>query len=402
MNDILPLKRPSQPTQPAAAPDVEQKQSTLTEPLLPVLLLDEQAPHMPSKKHSFFKKLVMFLVAVAIMLGSAAGAGFLWYQQALSPMSSDKNAVKISVTIESGSTPSQIAELLSQKQIIRDVTAFKIYTRLTNTQNRLQAGLYRLTPAESTEDIVEHLVAGKVDEFTLTFYPGATLTDTTAKDKDKKVDVTTILQRAGYPTEDISAALNKTYDHPLFVDKPATADLEGYIYGETYNFSSSATVEDILTRTFDEFYAKIKQNNLIDGFKKHNLSLYQGITLASIIQREVPTRDDQKQVAQVFYTRMADGMMLGSDVTYQYAADKRGVPRDNNLDDPYNTRINAGLPPGPIGAPGLSSLLAVANPADGDYVYFLSGDDDITYFARTNEEHEQNKKTHCAYKCSLP
>jgi UPF0755 protein len=93
-------------------------------------------------------------------------------------------------------------------------------------------------------------------------------------------------------------------------------------------------------------------------------------------------------------------MPLGSDVTYQYAAKQLGVAPTPDLDSPYNTRKNPGLPPGPIAVPGLSALEAVAAPAAGDYVYFLSGDDEVTYFARTNAEHEANIKNHCQIKCA--
>ena len=122
--------------------------------------------------------------------------------------------------------------------------------------------------------------------------------------------------------------------------------------------------------------------------------------MASIIQREVSNPEDQRIVAQVFYRRLAEGMRLESDVTYQYICDKLGVPRDVKYDSPYNTRLYAGLPIGPISNPGRSALLAVASPADTNYLYFLSGDNDITYFAYTNEEHEQNRENYCAIKCA--
>jgi UPF0755 protein len=185
-------------------------------------------------------------------------------------------------------------------------------------------------------------------------------------------------------------------------DKPASADLEGYVFGETYQFNSGATVQDIIQRTLDQLSTVVTDNGLVAKLKAHGLNLYEGITLASIIQREVSSPADEKQVAQVFYSRLSSGMMLGSDVTYQYIADKTGVARDPNLNSPYNTRRFAGLPPGPISAPGENALLAVANPSVGDYLFFLSGDDDVTYFARTNAEHEANITDHCKVKCATP
>jgi UPF0755 protein len=99
---------------------------------------------------------------------------------------------------------------------------------------------------------------------------------------------------------------------------------------------------------------------------------------------------------------MSQGIQLGSDVTYQYIADKTGIPRDPGIDSPYNTRRFIGLPPGPISSPGLSALKAVGSPASSDYLYFLSGDDDVTYFAKTEAEHEANISAHCKVKCATP
>ena len=325
----------------------------------------------------------------------------VWYQMALQPLKTGDDIANVRITIEAGSTPSQIGQLLAEKEIIRDKNAFALYTRLHNVRNNLQAGDFSLSPTESTPVIVGHLTSGKTEQYAVTFYPGATL-NIASTEADKTPSHRQVLEDAGFSTEEINEAFAATYDHPLFVDKPVSADLEGYIYGETYQVAMGASAKQILTRTFDEYYAQIEKNNLLAGFEKQGLTLHQAIILGSIIQREVPSQADQKQVAQIFLKRYNEGEKLGSDVTYHYAADKAGKMRDFNLDDPYNTRKYAGLPPGPIASPGISALQAVANPAEGDYVFFLSGDDDKTYYARTQAEHDANIAAHCAFKCSLP
>ena len=163
-----------------------------------------------------------------------------------------------------------------------------------------------------------------------------------------------------------------------------------------------------MQRSINHLEKIVKKYNLEGKFKARGLTLYQGITLASIIQREsigcgsgVETCEDQRKIASVFYNRLKANMPLGSDVTYQYIADKTGVERSPNLKSPYNTRIQKGLTPGPIASPSLSALNAAADPINSDYLYFLSGDDDITYFAKTNEEHESNVKAHCQKKCQI-
>ena len=146
----------------------------------------------------------------------------------------------------------------------------------------------------------------------------------------------------------------------------------------------------------------VVKGNLKDKYAEHGFNLYQGIILASIVQKEEPHIENQKAVAQVFYNRLAKDMNLGSDPTYEYAAIKLGLanPRAQyNLDSPYNTRIHGGLTPAPIASPGAAALQAVAEPDDNNYLFFLSGDDDKLYFATTDEEHQQNTIQHCQKKC---
>lgn len=346
------------------------------------------------------KIIVWVLIVIFSLVIIPFVSGIIWYNIQLTSVGVGIAKYK-KVTITPGSTSAQIGEQLKKQALIRNALVFDMYSRLAKKNNLLRAGTYRLSPTETTPQIVQHLVEGSsLDTFDVTFYYGATLIDNT--DNKNKYDVTTVLSKAGYTDEEITSAFKADYSSPLFADKPISADIEGYVYGDTYNFNSGVSVDEILQKTFDEFYSVIQKNNLIEGFARHNLNLYQGITLASIVQREASNPDDQKKVAQVFYSRLSMGMSLGSDVTYQYIADKTGIARDPMLDSPYNTRRYTGLPPGPISSPGLTALLAVANPADTDYLFFLAGDDGITYFAHTEAEHEANIINHCQINCSTP
>jgi UPF0755 protein len=330
---------------------------------------------------------------------------FVWFQIQLSPAGNDIHEFK-KITIAENSTSTQISKQLQDQKIIRSSLVFDIYVKLSNDGSKLQAGTYRLSPADSTPEIIDHFTKGSVDQYDITFYPGSTLVDNTSKPVTKKQDVTSVLRQAGYTESEISAAFRDTYNTPddqiLFTGKPAGSDLEGYIYGDTYAINDGASVHEIIQKALDKFYSVVKDNNLIASFASHKLNLFQGIILASIVQREANTTSDQRQVAQVFYSRLSVGMMLGSDVTYQYIADKMGVARDPNLDSPYNTRRFTGLPPGPIAAPGLSALQAVASPASGDYLYFLAGDNGVMYFANTQAEHDANISKYCKINCSTP
>lgn len=415
--DILPPRRPrgTDPSlsadQSAGLPDGENENIMQTPLQLPRPVLEESSSEM-SPDETIPKRsrrriwLWSALGAVILLLVLATGA-VLWYMQALRPV--DPQATeRVRVSVAEQSRAREIGQLLYDKRLIRSTLAFDIYTRISGTRNALKAGSYNLSASESTQEVVEHLVAGRADTMTITFYPGATLRDGTDTPEEKKTDVTTMLLRAGYTQDEIDTALAKQYDHPLFDGKPASAGLEGYVYGETYNFNSDATVEEILIHTFDVFYQKIQEQNIIDPLKQRGLSLYQGVILASIVQREVSSSNaseassDQRQVAQVFYSRLEMNMPLGSDVTAYYGADQIGAMRSVEVDTPYNTRKHAGLTPGPIATPTVGALAAVANPASGDFLYFLSGDDHVTYFARTDAEHEANIRNHCHVKCAIP
>lgn len=384
MNDILPPKRP-QPR-----PPISQKAS---EPKQPApLLLEEPEQHLlleAPKRRSKAKIALIILGSIIGILLVAVIASVLWYQSQLHPVDS-ANTNKVRVTIASGSSPAQIGDQLEKGRLVRSSLAFDIYTRLAGVRSTLQAGTYSLSPSESVEQIVKHLTSGKVDEFSLTFLPGATLSDHRA-----------VLVKAGFDADEIDRALKKTYDHALFADKPAGTDLEGYIYGETYNFETTASVEKILERTFDEFYKVVEKYDLVNKYREQGLNLYEGITLASVVQKEVSRPADQKQVAQVFLKRLREGMPLGADATFVYGAKKLGVTPSVDLDSPYNTRIHAGLPPGPIASPGAGALQAVAAPASGDYLFFVSGDDGTTHFAHTQAEHEANTQQYCHANCRL-
>jgi UPF0755 protein len=310
----------------------------------------------------------------------------VWYYGALGAVSGSQQVIDF--TIISGEAPDVVADNLHSKGLIKNAAAFRLYLKLNGKQGSIMAGVYELKPSYKAVQIADMITSGQVSMNSITFLPGGTLADAKA-----------VLLKVGYSAADIDAALAATYDSPVLADKPAGADLEGYIYGETYYFYKNAPVADIIKRCLDELNKVVQDNGLVAKFNNQGLNLYQGITMASIVQRE--GGDDLPGVAQVFLTRYHDGMTLGSDVTYQYAADKLGVERDPALDSPYNTRVHTGLPPGPISSPGQAALLAIAKPAVADYLYFLSGDDGKTYFAHTDEEHQANIRDHCQTKCLI-
>lgn len=354
-----------------------------------LLVAGAKTPLLPAETPKRSKKrwILGGLAALVLIVIVAVLSAFWWYDSALQPRSTDNHRIR--VTIDQGLAPDQIAKTLEDKGVIKSAFAFQILLKQSGDRDKLQAGTYLLSPTQSSREVLDWLVEGKVDTFSVTILPGQTL-----------ADIKKMLVGDGFVAADVDAAFTKKYTHPLLADKPDGVNLEGYIYPETYQINSQTTVEQLLTRTFDEFYAQIQAKNLQAELKDHGFNLHQGITLASIIQMEASHSADRKQVAQVFEKRLKDGITLGSDVTYMYAAKLTGQTASPNLDSPYNTRKNKGLPPGAIASFTIDALQAVAEPASGDYLYFVAGDDGTVYFAHTEAEHEQNIKKYCTKLCS--
>lgn len=306
-----------------------------------------------------------------------------------------ENGDVINFIVEPGENVSKVGYKLKNEGLISSKTSFEIYARL-NSLNSIKAGKYEISSSMTIPEILKLLNEGQqvTKTFNVMFLPGGTV----------KMAKQTLIS-AGFSENEVDHALEFDYTNEfpqLFADKPSDTDLEGFLWGETHTFEKDIDVKDIIRRFLGDFQQKVISLNLEEKFKEQGLNLYEGITLASIVQKEtLDNPEDQKMVAGVFFNRMRSGMNLGSDVTYQYIADKLGIRRDYNLQNPYNLRIHTGLTPTPIATPGLSALNAVANPIASPYLFFLSGDDDKTYFATTDEEHTQNIKNYCQQKCQI-
>ncbi|MBL8159165.1 endolytic transglycosylase MltG [Candidatus Saccharibacteria bacterium] len=326
------------------------------------------------------------VAGLTVVMLAAIGGSIFWYFEALkAPAASAKPEL---FTVKSGDSASAIAGRLHQQGLIRDTLAFQIALRLSGKAGNIKAGSYRLAASENATDIMEKLESGKVDVVNLQISPGITLDM-----------VKTQFVGIGFRKDAVDAAFTKRYEHPLLKDRPGTATLEGYVFPDTYRIQLDEGPEVALKQVFDTFYKKLTAENAIDGAKARGLNLHQLVTLASIIEKEVSSAEDQAHVAQVFLKRMKEDMALGSDVTYMYAAKLMGVKATPELQSPYNTRLVKGLPPGPIANTRLGAIKAVLNPTPTEDLYFVAGDNGITYFSKTLAEHEANVSAHCQLGC---
>lgn len=410
-NYNVPVRSTVRPTVPPVAPVPPAPAEQPHTPVPPVdLSLSE--PPAPKSRRPLLKTILLSIVFVIV---AVVGGAAIWYQSALKPVNSASTAKK-AFAVAKGQRLSTIAGNLEAAGLIKNQYAFQLYARLSD-KSSIPEGTCSLSPAESVSQIASALAAGCHDFKAVTFYPGATIEKPLYKPAGSSVDQDSMyikyrLSQAGFTDQDITAALGQQYQGALFADKPAGTSLEGYIYGDTYYADPTATAPQVLQMAFDKMYSDITNNDLVAKFQAQGLNLYQGITLSSIVQRELncedkPTQERkdrcygyQQTIAQVFLKRLKEGTTLGSDVTFIYAADMLHIQPSPTIDSPYNTRVHPGLPPGPIASPGLLAMKAVGNPSNTDYNFFIAGDDGLIYFARTPQEHAQNIAEHCKTLCN--
>ena len=434
-NPITKINPSASPAATLGSPEVQSiiNESTKSEPESTETPRSDRSLEKPMKK----VKRIIFSLLILIFLAGLFGGGYYWYS--LQPVSSancrfdsakaaaesnEKEANSVCeyqiIEISAGESVKQIANNLKQADLIRNPLAFELYARINNLHAKLKAGKYSFRKTMPARDIAKQLVNGVVssDVFNLTILPGTSLLG------DKGKSQTGIIHQfrtLGYSEEEINQALTKHYDNPILkglyadenklssLDIPAKLSLEGYLYGETYQFYNHEKLENVITTILNQFNDVVVSNQLEEKFKARGLSLRQGIILASIIQKEAHT-EDMPGVSMVFQNRLKRGIALGSDVTATYAADITGIDRTNatNVDilavnSLYNTRKFPGLPPGPIAVPSKAALLAVAEPdsSKASMLYFLTGDDGLMYYSGTDAEHNQKIRDHCQKLCKV-
>lgn len=323
---------------------------------------------------------IAFLLILSILLMSI----FVWYKKSISPKS---NVEKYQIVeIKSGSSTESIAQKLESAELIRSSFAFGLYMKL-NPNNNLKAGSYSLSANQSVKQIISVISGGDVVTKRILIAPGLRY--------DQIVET---LKKQGYSSDDIRLAEDKLRKHELLRGLDSSSTLEGYLFPDTYVVEPSSAADDLYLQIAKNFQSKIS-SEIKSGLKKQGLSFKEAVILASIVQKEEPNASTQKTIAQVFLKRFREGMPLGADPTFKYAAVQFGDINSPDSNSPYNTRKVVGLPPAAIANFNISALEAVANPASSDFMYFVHGDDGKAYFSKTLQEHEQNTAKFCSIAC---
>ncbi|GMU58067.1 MAG: hypothetical protein AMXMBFR33_72130 [Candidatus Xenobia bacterium] len=319
-------------------------------------------------------KVVRFGCLAFLILASAF---MYWMSQVFSPAKTTSEQVVIEVP--PGATGGEVAELLEKRGVIRSAFALRLLMRVT-TDMQVQAGHYEVDPSKSPLLILKDLSHAQPLSRKATLPEGLTLPEVCDVLGKEKV------------VSDPKRLLAFVREKGQTIDKSLPANLEGYLFPDTYEFGWDATEEEVVRQmtgrfreVVDPMWAKHK--------KKAPLSLRETVILASLVEREAQVSSERPLIAGVYINRLKKGMLLQCDATVQFAlgAPKKVLTYDDlKLESPYNTYLHAGLPPGPIANPGKASLEAAMSPERSPYLFYVRNDvkgDGSHVFSRTYEEH---------------
>lgn len=345
------------------------------------------------------RKLKNIALAMVILVFTGIIFSYSLYRYKLLPVS-DNDELKI-IEIKSGASAYDIGKLLEDNNLIKSSLFFRIYLKLNGDKN-LQAGFYELSENMGVEKIIEKISSGDAvnpNAFSITFPEGKNfryIAKTIAsKTNNTEEEVYALVKDEAYLNELINKYWFLTDD---IKNKNIYYALEGYLFPDTYIIENKdIDVKDIFTQMLnqtDKILSKYKADILESKYSIHEL-----MTLASIIEMEGVGDEDRAIMAGVFYNRLEIGMNFGSCATACYAAKFDGVCKPANVLTNYNSPYNTYLPstagkltPGPIGLPGEESIKAILYPDENNFLFFVSDKNGKTYFAKTNQEHEANKR----------
>jgi UPF0755 protein len=365
---------------------------------------------------SLSKTLRALFLGVALVSLMVACAGYAFLRELRAPAGTSSEPVEI--TIEPGETTSAIATKLRAEGLIRQPLLFTFLVRSQGLDGKLQSGRFLLSPNMTMSEIVAALQTSvPIAEVQITVIEGARLEE-----------IAQVIGNAGLENVTEQAFLEAARNgaafqsqHFLLSDLPPGASLEGYLFPDTYRLATTATVTDVIEtmlNRFDEQYTTIEKQVSVTDAQGNPMDVHSIVTMASIVQREAAREDEMPKIAAVFWNRLkpehageTGGGKLQADATLQYALGTPGnwwpkldtltIEQINANTSPYNTRVNPGLPPGPISNPGLAALRAAAQPdQSAPYLYFVAScsDPGAHNFAITLEEFQKFEQEYLACK----
>ncbi len=305
-------------------------------------------------------------------------------------------------TVAVGESVDSIANRLKHNGFVRSVWLFKLTLRQSGLEAKLQPGEYRFDGVATYGDIIVRLAAGGVaaNELVLKVIEGWDLRDIREELRSKGyAEADGLFAATGDPLADASRSeLRPAPDYagtfPFLKSKPPGVSLEGYLFPDTYRIYKNARAPELVGTLLANFERRLEQADLLGPALADGRGFHEILTMASIVEKEVRTDEDRPLVADIFWRRLDIGMALQADSTVNYVTGKSAPAAsaaDLTAKSLYNTYRHPGLPPGPIGNPGLKAIEAALRPRANDYWYFLTDSAGNVHYGRTLDEHNSNK-----------
>ena len=286
------------------------------------------------------------------------------------------------IIVQEGMTTADIAQLLHEKKLVKDPTAFRWEARYKGLATKLQAGPYQIEGGLSNGAIVDVMVKGRIKQLRFTVPEGFTVVKTA-----KKLEA----EGLGKADKFIAAAKNYAPFDYMQTDNPDVLfKAEGFIYPATYELPVGLSEDKILAILVGQFDEYMREEKIPEKCAQQGLQLRQVVNLAAMVELEAVFVEEQHRIAGVFLKRLVIGMPIQWDNKIQYllGSQKEIITFDDTkIQSPYNTYQNPGLPPGPIGSPGMSAIKAVLEPEKTEYLYFVAEKDGHHRFTKTYSEH---------------
>jgi uncharacterized YceG family protein len=298
------------------------------------------------------------------LVGAIAAVLVLWFLFALFQPFHGDGSGRVAVTIPKGASVSEVGDLLSEKGVIDSSTLFQVRVTVAGNRSELYPGHYTLASGMSYAAAMDALSQPPVKRtITVTIPEGYS-----------RPQAAELAEEVGLEGDYTTATVRSPYLDPARYGGKNAPDLEGFLFPDTFEMKPGAPVADLVQLQLQDFKRRIKGVDMSYA-KSKNLTVFDVLIIASLVEDEAGIPSQRKLVASVVYNRLHEGMPLGIDATIRFATGNYTQPLTESelaVDSPYNTRTNAGLPPGPINSPGIEAIEAAAHPAKSDYLFYVN------------------------------
>jgi UPF0755 protein len=355
----------------------------------------------PKKRSWRLGRVWLLVIAALVAVMITLGVGFIWWYQSAVYGPDQASGSLVPLKIAQGEQVNQIGLDLQQAGLIGQPQIFEFYVRWSGMSATLQSGQFQIPQHISIHDLVEKLQKANRNEATLRFVEGWRREE--MADYIDAQHAAGLITMTGAQFSDLALKPTVTMRAKLGNNLAADVSLQGFLFPDTYVVDRDESAESLIEKMLDTYKKRIT-TAITAGFTTQGLSVYQGLTLAAIVERESHTGPERSIIAGILLKRIKLGMPLGVDATLQYAlgysaSEQRWWRQNLTVDDlalssPYNTRLTAGLPPHPICNPGLTAMEAVAHSQSTDYLYYIHDTQGQAHYAITLAQHNANIATY--------